>query len=87
MTPEERYDLAEKTADGLVDLVKNLGDIGIYDENEYNAVTSLVLSLGRAMKVLDPEKYQVRVQAIRDEFARKHSGELITADAKLGQYL
>jgi hypothetical protein len=91
MTPEERFTLAEKTAYGIHDLIDSLANIGCYGEVEYRAAAELLLSLGRAMKILDPDKYKDHLSAVEAK-ARAAAGEpnaarVMSGNPSTGQYL
>lgn len=61
-TPAERFDLAEKASVTIGDIAKDFKEIGIYGDNEYKFFAELLYSLATAMKILDPEKYEVYMQ-------------------------
>ncbi|WMI33486.1 hypothetical protein SEA_PHREDRICK_90 [Streptomyces phage Phredrick] len=55
-TVEERFELARKSVENIAQVTKDMHAIGVYDEPEYKAAAVLLITLTRAMVVLDPEK-------------------------------
>ncbi|AVD99282.1 hypothetical protein SEA_BILLNYE_80 [Streptomyces phage BillNye] len=55
-TADERYELARSATDKMVDLAETFNQIGIYGEDEFKAAATLLMSLSRAMTILDPDK-------------------------------
>lgn len=55
-TAEERFELAKSAVEAVSQVTKDMHAIGVYDEPEYKAAAVLLITLTRAMVVLDPEK-------------------------------
>lgn len=55
-TVEERFELAKGAVEAVSQVTKDMHAIGVYDEMEYKAAALLLVTLTRAMVVLDPEK-------------------------------
>ncbi|UTN92344.1 hypothetical protein SEA_STIGMA_89 [Streptomyces phage Stigma] len=53
---EERFELARNAVEAVSQVTKDMHAIGVYDEPEYRAAAVLLITLSRAMVVLDPEK-------------------------------
>lgn len=86
-TPDERFLLAEDTCGLIKALAKNLKTIGIYNEVEYKAVNQIFSSVGLAMNILDPEKYEQYLEQVKREFEQKAEAPAAEEEKPVGQYL
>lgn len=83
-TADERFELARTTTDKMVDLAEAFNTIGIYGEEEFKAAATLLMSLSRAMTILDPDKAkEYREGVLSKAGLRQGSG----VDIVGGQYL
>lgn len=55
-TAEERFDLALKSVEMVTNLAEDMNKIGIYGEDEFKSAAVLLMSLSRAMNILDPDR-------------------------------
>jgi hypothetical protein len=82
-TADERFELARETTDKMVDLAQSFNDIGIYGEDEFKAAATLLVSLNRAMTILDPDK----AKAYRESVLTQAGLAGPAPDVAGGQYL
>lgn len=89
-TPADRYDLAESTLLEIRGMAESMQTIGCYGAEEETAFRVLLLSLVRAMGILDPEAARKLVT----EQVRAYAEATLPERAKatepaegLGQYL
>jgi hypothetical protein len=85
-TADERFELAKEATDKMVSLAETFNAIGIYGEDEFKASATLLMSLSRAMTILDPDK----AKAYRDDVLtqagfKQNAGPGL--DVASGQYL
>jgi len=53
-TVEERFETVIKNAKAVMEMAEDLGELGLYGREEQSALTVLMVTLDKAMKVLDP---------------------------------
>ncbi len=83
-TADERFDLARETTEKMVAVAEALNKIGVYGEDEFKASATLLMSLSRAMTILDPDK----AKEYRDDvMAKAGLGVAGGLDIAAGQYL
>ena len=80
-TPDERYALAEQVVLDLKRIATDLKSIGYFTQVENQAVSTLLMSAGIAMNILDPDKYTVFLDAWYPKTAEHEQS------GTLGQYL
>jgi hypothetical protein len=83
-TAEERYELARGATDSMVDLADKFNEIGIYGEAEFKAAATLLMSLSRAMTILDPEKAREYRESVLSRVTLNDGNSF---DVAGGQYL
>jgi hypothetical protein len=83
-TAEERFELARSTTDKMVDMAEAFNSIGIYGEEEFKAAATLLMSLSRAMTILDPEKAKEYREDVLSKAGPRQGAGL---DIAGGQYL
>lgn len=83
-TADERYELARETTEKMVTVAEALNKIGIYGEEEFKASAALLMSLSRAMTILDPDKAKEYRDGI---MAQAGVGVPSGLDIAAGQYL
>lgn len=65
-TLDERFDTAIQTAKDLSSISRTMSDLGAYDELEYRAISVLLLSITRVIKILDPERAREYIEGVTD---------------------
>lgn len=84
---EERFELAKASVEKISQVSKDMYQIGVYDKNEYEAAALLLITLTRAMVVLDPEKTrEYSRQALKDAASNPDLADLFSSK-QTGQYL
>jgi hypothetical protein len=63
-TLDERFDTAIETAKVISDLSRTMSDLGAYDELEYRAISVLLLSITRVIKILDPDRAREYIESV-----------------------
>lgn len=61
-TVEERFETVTKNVSNIMELAQDLGTLGIYGEAEQAALTILMVTLDKAMKLLDPDGAQTFIK-------------------------
>lgn len=83
---DERFDLAENSVEKVMDLMKDMKEIGVYDNEEYKAAAILLLSLSRAMKVLDPKRADAYMRDALDKaMSEAHTQGIDLGATQFGQ--
>jgi hypothetical protein len=85
---EERFELARQSVEAVSQITKDMHAIGVYDEPEYKAAAVLLITLTRAMVVLDPDKTRdYSKQALADAAKNPDFASLFGSTKDTGQYL
>lgn len=86
-TVEERFELAKASVERISQVTKDMHTIGVYDETEYKAAALLLITLTRAMVVLDPEKTRDYSKQALSEAASNADLASLFGAKDTGQYL
>ncbi len=84
-TADERFEMAREATDSMVNLAEAFNSIGIYGEDEFKAAAVLLVSLSRAMTILDPEKAKAYREDVLTKAGFNTPGPGL--DVAAGQYL
>lgn len=82
---EERFTTLVTSLESLKSSVKGMQDVGAYFEDEHKAASVLLVTLSRAMVLLDPDRTEEYFAGYVEEFLKKQASR--EESAPTGQYL